>query len=55
MNTDELKFDEVVRILKAEDMELESKSSKPAQDSRITFDEDIQRAQKFQEYIHLMI
>ena len=55
MNTDELKFAEVVGILKAEEMELESKFSKPAQDSRVTIDEDIQRAQKLEESIHLMI
>lgn len=55
MNTDELKFAEVVGILKAEEMELESKCSKPAQDSRITVDEDIQRAKKLEESIHLMI
>ena len=45
MNTDELKFAEVVGILKAEEMELESKFSKSAQDSRVTVDEDNQRAQ----------
>ena len=39
MNTDELKFAEAVGLLKAEEMELESKCSKPAQDSRITADE----------------
>lgn len=55
MNTDELKFAEVVGILKAEEMELESKFSKSAQDSTVTVDEDIQRAQKLEESIHLMI
>ncbi|KAF8044900.1 hypothetical protein N665_6044s0001 [Sinapis alba] len=55
MNTDELKFAEVVGILKAEEMELESKYLKPAQDIKITVDENIQRAQKLVESIHLMI
>lgn len=48
MNSDELKFAEIVGILKAEEMELESNFSKPAQDSRVTVDEDIQRAQKLE-------
>ncbi|XP_056842019.1 uncharacterized protein LOC108858340 [Raphanus sativus] len=55
MNTDELKFAKVVGILKAEEMELKSKCSKPAQDSRITVDEDIQKAKKLEESIHLVI
>ena len=36
-------------------MELESKCSKPAQDFRITANENIQRAKKLEESIHLMI